>query len=212
MSRSTSIVLRILAGAGVFALSFWLTLLVLDHPQSPWEPIRSNPILTFGDASSSSRTLTDGVTFRFGGNGYAEIENTQGLQCLKYECRFSLTVAFAPLPAELQLIIGQSFSGENGWHLLLVKGRLMLQREGGSNELAAPFIPKPGQRYKLEIARDDRGTSVSVDGVVLVKGEVLPFTDIARNLTMGGRPGPTTAALTGAVSEVEISRLRPPQQ
>jgi hypothetical protein len=112
---------------------------------------------------------------------------------------------------ELQLIIGQSFSGENGWHLLLVKGRLMLQREGGSNELAAPFTPKPGQRYKVEIVRDDRGTSVSVDGVVLAKGEVLPFTDIARNLTIGGRAGPHRAAFTGAVSEVRIFRLKPHQ-
>jgi len=209
MSRSTSMVLRILAGAGVFALSFWLTLLVLEHPQSPWEPIRSNPILTFGDASSSARILTDGVTFRFGGNGYAEIENTQGLECLKYECRFLLTVAFAPLPPDLQLIIGQSFSGENGWHLLLVAGRLILQREGGSNELAAAFTPKPGQRYKMAIDRDGRGTRVSVDNAVLMKGEVLPFTDIARNLTIGGRPGPNSAALSGAVSELEIFRLRP---
>jgi hypothetical protein len=208
MPSSRLIALQAVAGAGLFALFFWLTLQVMDYFHSPWEPIRSNNILTFGDASSSSRSLTDGVTFRFGGNGYAEVEDTKGLQCLKFECRFALTVAFAPMPADLQLIIGQSFEGENGWHLLFFRDRMILQREGGTIELAAPFAPKPGQRYKIEIARADQGARVSVDGVVLMKGDVLPFTDIARNLTIGGRAGPNTGALTGAVSEVDISRLK----
>jgi hypothetical protein len=211
MAGSRSIVLKVLAGAAVFALSFWLTLLVMDQfePASPWAPVRSNAIATFGDASASAPALTDAVTFRFGGNGYAEIEDTKGLQCLKYQCKFSFTVAFGPLPPPVQLIMGQSFSGEKGWHFLLVGGRLVLQIEGGAIELGAPFAPKPGQRYKMEIARDERGAAISVDGVVQVKGDVLPFTDIARNLTIGGRPGPNTSALIGAVSEVNISRLKP---
>jgi hypothetical protein len=210
---SRSIVLKILAGAAVFALSFWLTLLAMDQlePVSPWDPNRSNPIATFGDASTTGRVLADDVTFRFGGNGYAEIEGTDGLQCLKYECKFSLMAAFAPLPPPVQLIIGQSFSGENGWHLLLVGERLVLQIEGGTINLDGPFTPKPGQRYKMEIARDGKGARVSVDGVVVVKGDVLPFTDIARNLTIGGRPGPNTSGLSGAVSEVSIFRLKPQQ-
>ena len=208
MAKPRSILWMTLAGAAVFALSFWLTLLVMDQfePPSPWEPLRSNPIATFGDTLVSANTLSDSVNFQFRGNGYAEVEDTKGLQCLKFECRFSLTVAFAQQPANLQLIIGQSFAGENGWHLLLVGPRLVLQREGGTIELAAPFTPKPGQRYKIEIARADGGVVVSVDGAVLVKGNVVPFTDIARNLTIGGRAGPVPGNLTGFVTDVNISR------
>jgi hypothetical protein len=211
MPSFTSTALKILAGAGLFALSFWLTLQAMDYFQSPWEPIRSNAIATYGEASSSGRSFTDSVTFRFLGDGYAEVEDTNELQCLKFECRFSLVVAFAPTQAGQQLIIGQSFVAENGWHLLLVGGSLVLQREGGSIELAAPFTPKPGQRYKIDIARADRGVRISVDDVVLVSGDVVPFTDIARNLTIGGRAGPSQVPLTGAVSDVEVARLKPQQ-
>lgn len=211
MSGFGSLALKIVVGAGLFVSAFWLTLLVMDQfePASPWQPIRSNAILTFGDASSSARTLTDSVSFRFLGKGHAEVEDTKGLRCRENQCRFSLIIAFAPQPADLQLIIGQSFAGEYGWHLLLIGGRLVLQTEAGAVELAAPFAPKPGQRYKIEIARAGGGVTVSVDGVALMQGDVVPFSDIARNLTIGGRDGPIPANLTGTVSNVEIAKLKP---
>jgi hypothetical protein len=208
MSSTKSLVLKILAGAAVFAVSFWLTLLVLDHPQSPWDPIRSNAILTFGDAWSSARTLSDGVTLRFLGNGYAEIDGTKDLQCFKYECKFSLTVAFAPTQVDQQFIVGQSFMGEPGWHLLLLGERLVLQTDGGMRQLDAAFSPKPGQRYKVDIAHADQEARIAVDGVVLARHPVLPFADIPRNVTIGGRAGPVPVSMSGAVSGVEILKQR----
>lgn len=79
----------------------------------------------------------------------------------------------------------QSFGGERGWHLLLLGERLLLQTEGGTLQLDAAFAPKPGQRYKISIARAGLGVAISVDGAVLVKGDVVPFTDIVRNLMVG---------------------------
>jgi hypothetical protein len=209
MAIPRSILFKVLAGAAVFALSFWLTLLVMDQfePASPWEPIRSNPILTFGDASSSARALSDSVTLRFLGSGYAEIEDTKNLQCFKYDCKFSLTVAFSPMPVQQQFIVGQSFVGEPGWHLLLLDGRLVLQTDGGMRQLEAAFSPKPGQRYKIDIEHIGEAR-IAVDDVVLARHPVVPFADIARNVTIGGRPGPSPLAMTGAVSNVEIATQR----
>jgi hypothetical protein len=51
--------------------------------------------------------------------------------------------------------------------------------------LDAAFAPKPRQRYKISIARAGLGVAISVDGAVLVKGDVVPFTDIVRNLMVG---------------------------
>jgi hypothetical protein len=61
--------------------------------------------------------FTPGAKFQFPGNGYVEIQNTKSLQCLSVECHFSLTVVFGPSsPSVTRLIVGQSFSGEDGWH------------------------------------------------------------------------------------------------
>jgi hypothetical protein len=77
--------------------------------------------------------------------------------------------------------------------------------------LDAAFAPKPRQRYKISIARAGLGVAISVDGAVLVKGDVVPFTDIVRNLMVGAREGPSRLPLTGAVSDPGIARLRPQQ-
>jgi hypothetical protein len=176
------------------------------EPASPWEPIRANAIATFGDASASARTLSDGVTLL--GNGYAEIDGTKDLPCFKYECKFSLTVAFAPTQVDQQFIVGQSFMGEPGWHLLLLGERLVLQTEGGMRQLDAAFSPKPGQRYKIDIEHADKEARIAVDGVVLARHPVVPFADTARNVTIGGRAGPFPLSMSGAVSGVEISKQR----
>jgi hypothetical protein len=212
MSRSfRSTVLKGLGGAALIALSFWLTLQGLDYFQSSWEQIRSNTILTFGDASSSAASLTDGVVLQFPGNGYVEIQNTKSLQCLKFKCRFSLAVDFGPTPApHTQLIIGQSFYGEIGWHLIFDAGRLLLQADGGGNNTSAPFNPKPSQRYRIDINRTDQEVSLAVDNVVVAKSKEMPFTDTARDLSIGGRAGSIRLPLAGTVSEVQISRYRPP--
>jgi hypothetical protein len=210
MASPRSIVLKVIAGTAVFALSFWLTLLAMNQfePASPWEPLRSNAILTFGDASSSARTLSDGVTLRFLGNGYAEIDGTKDLQCFKYECKFSLTVAVSPTQVEQQFIVGQSFMGEPGWHLLLLGERLVLQTDGGMRQLDTAFSPKPGQRYKVDIEHAEHEARIAVDGVVLARHPVVPFADLARNVTIGGRAGPFPLSMSGAVSGVEISKQR----
>jgi hypothetical protein len=202
--------LKILSGAGLFALSFWLTLQALEYFQSQWEPIRSNIILTYGDASASTIAFGTDAKFKFPGNGYVEIQNTRGLQCRTFNCSFSLSVTFAPIQADPQFIIGQSFDGQKGWHLLLGGGRLVLQSEGSTNPLTIPFVPKPGQRYKIDVARDDQEVTMSIDGTLTSRSRDIPFTDLARDVTIGGRPGPTLLALTAAISDVQIARQRAP--
>jgi hypothetical protein len=135
--------------------------------------------------------------------------DTKGLQCRKFECRISFAVAFAPFPAPQQFIMGQSFGGQPGWHLLLLGERLVLQTDGVAEQLDTAFTPNPGQRYKIEIVRSHWRVAISVDSVVLAKGDVVPFTDLVRNLTVGGREGPSRLPLTGAVGDLKIARLRP---
>jgi hypothetical protein len=210
--RARSIALKILSGAGLLALSFWLTLQALEYFQSRWEPISSNIILTYGDASASTIAFDKHAKFKFPGNGYVELQNTRGLQCRTFNCSFSLVVAFAPIQSDPQFIIGQSFDGQAGWHLQLGGGgaRLELLTEGGKNLLAAPFVPKTGQRYKIDIARDDDEVRMMVDDVTVAKSRSIPFTDLARDVTVGGRPGPSLLALSAAISDVQIARQRPP--
>ena len=205
-SRST--VLKILGGAGLAALSFWVTLHAIEYFQARWEPIRSK-ILTFGGASSSAPSLTQDTKFQFVGNGYAEIQDTNALQCLKSKCRFSLKVAFSATTANPQLIIGQSFSGENGWHLLYDAGRLRLTTEGGGGELAITFSPQPEHPYKVDFGLNDEGVvDFSLDDVPVMKTYAMPFTDIARPLTVGGRAGSATLAFSGKVTDLHVSRRK----
>ena len=207
-SRSTA--LKILGGLALIVLSFWLTLQGLEHFQSEWEPIRSKIILTFGDSSVSEISLTKNTKFRYGGYGYVELQDTKGLECRKFKCNFSLAIAFAPIQANPQFIIGQSYQGEAGWHLMWGGvGRLVLQTEGGAIELSAPFNPKPGQRYSIEIARDEQEVKLSVDDVVATKSKAVPFTDLARDLTIGGRAGPVPHSFAGTITDVQIARQRP---
>src|SRR5262245_11852361 len=95
--RLISLAAKILFGGALVALSFWGTLQIMDR--SPWQPIRSNKVLVFGDASASMQTLAPEIKFQFAGNGYAEIEGTKGLRCLTFSCRFALMVTFFPTNA-----------------------------------------------------------------------------------------------------------------
>ena len=201
--------LKILGGAALAALSFWVTLHAIEYFQSRWEPIRSSTILTFGDAFASAITFNSGAKFQFPGIGYVQIQDTKALHCHKFKCSFSLAVSFSPSKTDPQLIIGQSYYGEIGWHLLWSAGHLLLQTDGGANSLAVPFVPKVGQRYKIDIARDDDEVKLSVDDVVLGRSKQIPFTDLGRDLTIGGRAGPVLLPLAGAITDVTIARHRP---
>jgi hypothetical protein len=188
------------------ALSFLVALQAMQLLGPPWQPVRSNTILTFGDASSSAIFFTPGAKFQFPGNGYVEIQNTKSLQCLSVECHFSLTIVFGPSsPSITRLIVGQSFSGEDGWYLLSDGGRLLLQAEGGRNELAAAFDPKPGRRYKIDIVHSEEEVRLSADDVVLAKSKAIPFANVARDLTFGGRGGSNQLPFVGAISDVQVS-------
>jgi hypothetical protein len=164
-------------------------------------------IVTFGNASVSPGSPAEGPRFRFPGHGYVQIEDTNSLQCLKFKCRVSLTVTFQPSSTNPQLIIGQSFLGESGWHLLFNGARFLLQTEGG-NEMSVAFSPNPGQRYRLAVVRGDQVIEFSIDDIVEARSYAVPFTDIARDLTVGGRAGPSRFALTGTVEDLQIARQR----
>ena len=206
LRRSQLTAREIAVGGGLVILSFLIALPAMQYLEPPWQPIRKNVILTFGDASSSEIFLTEGAKFQFPGNGYVEVQNTKSLQCLTVECRFSLTVAFGPpSPSTARLIVGQSFSGEGGWHLLSTAGRLLLQTEEDGNEVAAGFDPKPGQRYKLDIVRSEEEVRLSVNDTVLAKSKTIPFAHIARDVTFGGRAGSNQMPFVGAISEVQVS-------
>ena len=84
----------------------------------------------------------------------------------------------------------------------------MLQTEGGVIELVASFSPKPGERYKIDIAPDDQEVKLSVDDVVLARSGAVPFTDLARNVTIGGRAGPMLLPFVGVITDVQIARQR----
>jgi hypothetical protein len=203
-----SIALKTLLAGGLISISFWLTLQILDSLKSPWDSIASNVILVYGDASASTVFLSEATKFRFGGYGYTEIQNTNGLNCLKFKCRFSLEVAFEPVQADPQLIIGQSFEGEPGWRLFLTGGgrRLLLQTEDQANELAATFMMKPRQRYRIGVTRDEHEVRLSLDDVVVAKSSSIPFADSKRNLTIGGRAGSVPHALVGEITNVRFER------
>jgi hypothetical protein len=210
--RARPIALKILSGAGLIALSFWLTLHAMEYFQSQWEQVRSNAILTFGDASASAISFNEYTKFQFSGNGYAQIQDTKSLQCLKFKCSFSLMATFAPSQSSPQLIIGQSFNGEPGWHLLVGGGRMVLLPDGGNMEVAASFTPELGQRYKIDITRDEQEVRLSVNDIVVAKSRSMPFTELARDLTIGGRPGPSMFAFAGTISDVQIAQEKSHQK
>jgi hypothetical protein len=199
------VVLKIVTAVALIAASFWLTLEAIDHYRPTWQPISSNKILTFGKASASPPALTPDTKFQFAGSGYIEIQGTEGLRCLTFRCHFTLMVTFYPTNANPQLILGQSNGGEDGWHLLFDGGRLLMQ-SGADNIVIVAFHPTPMQPFKFDIVRGGQETRFSIDDVIMTRTYANPFTDIAQNLTLGGRAGPTQLSFTGAVSDVQIAK------
>ncbi len=210
MSKRGSIMLKIIGGVGVAVLSFWATLRFLDYFPAgfPFGETGSNYAITmFGNATSSAPYLAKTTRLQFRGGGYAQIQDTKGLLCRTFLCNFSMSVEFSgPTPSSPQLIVGQSYSGERGWHLLLAGGQLVLQIDGGEQQIAASFAPDKGRRYVIDILSSTQEVKLSVDGVVIVTGKSQLFTDINRDITIGGRAGSIQLGLFAEVTNVQISR------
>jgi Transposase, Mutator family len=205
--------LKILAGIAIVLLSFAGTTFLLnwlwntsEPSMSGQQPAAGKTIITSGDAIASTSVLRDDTRFQFKGNGLARIEGTAGLKCLARKCSILATVEFgASAPEKGDMIVSQSYIGEHGWHLLWLPGMLYLQMEGGgSNQIAAPFTPSPGQRYAIQIANEDQQVTMSIDGKIVGTTKQSPFTDIARDVTVGGRDGPSPNYFIGAVSNLRI--------
>jgi hypothetical protein len=167
-------------------------------------------IITSGDATASTLTLHDNTDLRFKGSGFARIVGTSGLKCLTNRCSFSTTIAFASAtPEKYEVIFGQSYSGERGWHLLWIPGRLYLQPDGGdSSQIVVPFTPKPDQKYAIEVANSGSGVTVSIDGNVVGTSKQSPMTDIARDVTIGGRDGASTNGFAGSITDARLGEAQ----
>lgn len=194
--------------------SFWITLKGLDYydvvvstsvRQDTQPP--GAPIATFGDSATSEKSFRDTTRFQFKGQGYTTIEGTKDLRCLTSRCNFSLTVEFGDLnPGNTQLLIGQSFSGEPGWHLLFVGAQLILQTDGGAIQISAPFKPELRRRYKIDITSSEEEVTISVDNNTAAKSKLRPFTDVNRDISVGGRPGASPLGLNGEITNLRITK------
>jgi hypothetical protein len=198
--------------AGAVAIVVALFFIILNYVAPPisFSPgddvIAGKTILITGDAKASTSTLEDSTYFQFKGNGFAQIKGTAGLRCLTNKCTLSATLVFeSPIPEQYEVIFGQSYHGELGWHLLWIPGQLYLQPDGGSrSQIVVPFTPKPGEKYAIQIANSGQNIAMSIDGEIVGTSKVSPITDIARDLTIGGRGGPRTNGFVGRVSDLRI--------
>jgi peptidoglycan/LPS O-acetylase OafA/YrhL len=195
------------AGAVVIVVTLFYIALSSVEPVGPGDDvIAGNTIVTSGDATASTPILYDSTTFQFKGNGFAQIKRTAGLKCLTNKCTLSATMVFgSSIPDQYEVIFGQSYHGERGWHLLWTPGQLYLQPDGGGNsQIIVPFTPKPGERYAIQIVNSDQGVTISIDGNVVGTSRVSPMTDIVRDLTIGGREGPRSNGFVGSVSNLRV--------
>jgi hypothetical protein len=212
---SARILLIALGGLCVVLVAFVGTTLVLNWLMGPpdvaGQPLLGKTIVTSGGASASTRIFQADTSFQFKGNGFARIEGTKGLNCLTHRCNLSATVEFASAnPSGQAVIVGQSYAGgEQGWHLIWIPGQLYLQPDGGGpNQIAAAFTPNPGERYEIDIVNKNSLVTMSINGATVGATKEAPFKDIARDLTIGGRDGPSMNAFTGKVSHLAIAETQ----
>ena len=193
-------------GLCIIGVSFWLTLKIVDH-WDQGETMVGNPIKPFGNSSVSQPVLRESTVFHFKGQGYAEIADAENLRCLNSYCSFSLLMKLHDLKASpAQLILGQSISGEPGWHLLFTGSQLVLQTDGAGTQVATAFSPEQRREYKIEIATDEHGVTIAVDDVIITKSKLRPFLDVNRGLYIGGRPGTIPLGLTGEIRGLMIKQ------
>jgi hypothetical protein len=203
-----------LGAAAIVVAAFFITNAVLNYWSGSIGPssdggnvLAGKMIVTSGDAITSTSTLQNDTSLRFKGKGFARIVGTSGLKCLTNKCSFSAAITFASAtPDKYEVIFGQSYNGERGWHLLWIPGQLYLQPDGGdSNQIVVPFTPKPDQEYTIQLVNSSRGATMSIDGKVVGASNHSPMTDIARDITVGGRDGSSTNGFAGGVSDLRMS-------
>jgi hypothetical protein len=73
------------------------------------------------------------------------------------------------------------------------------------------LLRSPASATKIGIERDEREVRLFVDDVLVARSNTLPFTDLARDVTIGGRSGPVVLPLSGAITDLQIARYRPQQ-
>lgn len=203
-----------LGGIAIVIASFEATTIGLNWLAGPAgnEPASDNPIQLYGDAVASTPEWQESTVFEFKGNGIAKIRGTSNLHCLTKKCKLSAKVEFGSTTAAPQgeIIVGQSFHGEHGWHLLWTPGQLYLQGEGGA-QIVVPFTPVVGQTYVITTTNIKDAVQLSINGTPVSAPSSSPFTDIARDVTVGGREAPGASAgsnhFVGKVSELKIDYL-----
>jgi hypothetical protein len=211
-----------LAGAVIVVTSFVATTFILNwlsvagdgSASSRDQPALGKEITIIGDAGASTPILQADTSFNFRGDGLARIEDTSGLRCLTNKCSFSVAVEFPGSKPDksdhYEVIIGQTYAGEAGWHLLWTTGGLYIQPDGGGSikQMTIPFFPTPGEKYVIEVMSGESQVSMVVNGKIVDTNSQSPFTDIARPLTVGGREGPEpTYLFAGKISNLRITSL-----
>jgi hypothetical protein len=202
--------------AAVVVISFCVTTLALNYwsgssdgsgpPGPSGDVLAGKAIATSGDATASTLAVQDDTLFQFKGNGFARINGTSGLKCLTNKCSFAATVTFtSATPDKYEIILGQSFNGELGWHLLWTPGALYLQPDGGGKgQIVVPFTPRPEQKYLIDVVNTGQEIKMSIDGKVVGTSNQSPMTDIVRDVTVGGRDGTVTNGFAGTVSDFRM--------
>ena len=206
-----SVSLKVLGGLVIVAISFGGTKALLDWLSPDREQLGlGRPLAITGSAVASTTVLQDATKFQFDGKGYVTIEGTADLPCATIKCGVSLVADFTSSSAGSgEILVGQSFAGEHGWHLAWIPGQLVLQSDGGGNQITSSFSPTIGQQYKIEIINASDGVRMLVDGKEADSNKNLPtpFTNIARNITVGGRAGPIMNGFVGNIYDMRITRL-----
>jgi hypothetical protein len=203
-------------GAGVLVgAAFLATILVLNWlaptGSSSDQLLLGKPIVTTGDATTSTTSLQDGTIFELRGSGLARIDDSNRLNCLTEKCSLSVDLMFGSANANAQgeVIVGQSFAGEHGWHLLWIPGQLYLQAEG-ITQIVIPFTPTPGQTYRIKTMNKQSLVVMSINGNSIPPNRS-HFTDIARDVTVGGRATAGSAVganfFVGRVSNLQITSM-----
>lgn len=202
-----SLSLKVLGGLMIVAASFGGTTALLNWLSSDREQAAlGKPLVITGSAAASTPVLQDATKFQFDGKGFVTIEGTADLQCATNKCGVSLVADFTSSNAGSgEILVGQSYAGEHGWHLLWIPGQLILQPDGGGNQIASSFSPTIGQQYKIEITNASNGVSMLVNDKEVALNKNTPFTNIARNITVGGRAGAAMNGFVGNIHDLKIT-------
>lgn len=161
----------------------------------------------FGNARISAPEVLPDTSMIFDGNGYVVIKNADVFPCGPLSpCVIALDVKFdKAVPSEpAGLLIGQSYFGHPGWHLLHTAGQLLIQRDGGSDQLAVKWKPPRDHFVHVEVRFDGIVLSLWADGEKLGQAKLQPFISTKQEITLGGRPGNVPIHFVGEIRNVKI--------